>query len=71
MSNKNPTLIEIGRRIKIYRKKIRMSQENLAEECELDRSYLGSVERGERNVTILTLERIIKVLGVTYKEFFE
>ena len=41
-----------------------MSQEALAAEAELHRTYLGMVERSERNVTVLSLDRIAKALGV-------
>lgn len=40
------------------------SQEELAQRCEVHRTYIGSIERGERNVTLDTLERIARSLGV-------
>lgn len=42
-----------------------MSQEQLAETCDLHRTYVGSVERGERNVTLSTLETLAAALSVT------
>lgn len=42
-----------------------MSQENLALLAEVDRSYLGRVERGDNNVALLTLIRIAQALGLT------
>lgn len=41
------------------------SQEELAERCGLHRTYIGSIERGERNITLATLERIALALEVT------
>ncbi|MCC7146847.1 MAG: helix-turn-helix transcriptional regulator [Phycisphaeraceae bacterium] len=44
------------------------SQEELAARCGLHRTYIGSVERGERNVTLSTLEVLASVLGVSVPE---
>ena len=48
-----------------YRRDQNLSQEELAELCGLHRTYVGSVERGERNVTLSTLEAFAKALGVS------
>lgn len=45
-----------------------VSQEELAARCGLHRTYIGSVERGERNVTLSTLEVLASVLGVSVPE---
>lgn len=50
---------------------IGMSQENLALACGLDRSYVGSVERGQRNVSLLNIHRLAAALGVTLEELFK
>lgn len=42
-----------------------LSQEELADICGLHRTYVGSVERGERNVTLSSLELLAKALGVS------
>lgn len=55
---------EIGKRIKELRTKSELSQEKLSFECELDRTYIGSVERGERNISIINLYKIAKALKV-------
>ena len=51
--------------IRIFRKTKGLSQEELADMCNLHRTYVGSVERGERNVTLSTLEVIAGALGVS------
>ena len=63
--------IKIGNRIKELRKKSGLSQEKLANNCELDRTYVASVENGKRNISIVNLEKIVNALNVTLKEFFE
>ncbi|MNN61946.1 anaerobic benzoate catabolism transcriptional regulator [compost metagenome] len=54
---------ELGRRIRERRKAIELSQEALALACQLDRSYMGRIERGEMNVTVEKLYRIAQQLG--------
>lgn len=51
--------------IRRYRHDKNLSQEGLAEICGLHRTYVGSVERGERNVTLSTLEALASALGVS------
>jgi transcriptional regulator with XRE-family HTH domain len=51
--------------IRDFRRSKEISQEKLAEMCNLHRTYMGSVERGERNVTLSTLEVIAAALGVS------
>lgn len=54
--------------IKTFRREKGFSQEELAERCGLHRTYIGSVERHERNVTLSTLEALASTLGVTVAE---
>lgn len=51
--------------IRVYRKLKGLSQEGLADACGLHRTYVGSVERGERNVTLSSLEALGRALGVS------
>ncbi len=54
----------IGQRIRASRNSANISQEELAELAGLHRTYIGSVERGERNITVLNLIRIARALQV-------
>ncbi len=58
----------LSQNIRRFRKELNISQEELAEMCGLHRTYVGSVERGERNVTLSTLEAFSAVLGVSVAE---
>ena len=51
--------------IRSYRAIHNISQEKLADMCELHRTYIGSIERGERNVTLSTLEVLSKILNIS------
>ena len=57
-------LNNLGQRIRELRTKSDLSQEKLAFTCDLDRTYIGSVERGERNVSIINLQKIATALNV-------
>ena len=61
-------LVKLGDNIRFLRGKIEISQEELAYQAGLERSYLGKVERGQRNVTILSALKISKALGVELSE---
>jgi transcriptional regulator with XRE-family HTH domain len=64
-SKQDKILLEkVGNRIKDLRAKSGLSQEKLAFACELDRTYIGSVERGERNISVINLNKIAKALDV-------
>lgn len=58
----------LSENIRAFRKLHSISQEELADRCELHRTYIGSVEREERNVTLSTLEVLSKALEVSVTE---
>lgn len=58
----------LAENIRSYRKDHGLSQEALADICELHRTYIGSVEREERNVSLSTLEVLARALGVSVPE---
>ena len=62
---------KVGKRIKELRNKLGISQEELAFRSEIHRTYIASLEVGKRNVSIETLEKVVKALEVSLSEFFE
>ncbi|MDE7167250.1 MAG: helix-turn-helix domain-containing protein [Clostridia bacterium] len=60
----------VGKRVKELRNKIGISQEELADNAQLDRTYITSVECGKRNISIINIEKLANALNVTLAEFF-
>lgn len=67
--NKN-TVIKLGLKIRVERQKKKLSQEKLAELAELNRNFIGMIERGETNVTVKNLESIANALQMDIRELF-
>ncbi len=61
----------VGKRLRGYRTSIGFSQEKLAEKAGLHPTYIGQVERGEKNLTIESLEKITKALDIPMASVFE
>jgi len=57
-------LEQIGNRIRELRLDTDLSQEKLSFACDLDRTYIGSVERGERNISVINLRKIAQALNI-------
>lgn len=72
MAGKHKSEIQkrFGERVRELRKRKGLSQEALAFISELDRTYIGGGERGERNVSLLNIYRIAEALEVEPKELF-
>ena len=64
MAKKDQALVKLGKNLRKAREARGWSQEDLAFRCGVHRTYVGSVERGEYNVTILTLRKFTKALGI-------
>lgn len=62
---------KVGRRIREIRVKVNMSQKDLAYSSDLDRSYIASVESGQRNISIVNLEKIANSLNTSLSELFK
>ena len=61
----------VGRNLKMYRKRAGFSQEGLALECDIHRTYVSGVERGIRNPTVTVLEKLAKPLGINASRLLE
>ncbi len=60
-----------GKNVRSHREKLKISQEKLAELCDLHRTYIGAIERGERNVALENIQKIAKALGVKISILFK
>jgi len=63
--------IRFGKAICNRREKLGVSQEEFADMCELDRTYVGGVERGERNLSLINIEKIAVAFRVSMSELFK
>lgn len=64
-------LIELGKRIRTIRKENGISQERLAFLSGTDRSYMGRIERGEKNISVTKIYQICNALNISPKELFD
>ena len=68
---KKQILIKFGKRVREERLKLRLSQEKLAEKADVHRTYIGMIERAEKNITLENIEKISKALGVPIRSLFK
>lgn len=68
--NARQPLVAFGSRVRALREQLGWSQEELAERAGLDRTYVGGVERGERNIGLLNIQRLSAALKVSIAELF-
>lgn len=61
-------MVRFGKRLRDVREKVGISQEKLAEKANLHRTYVSSVERGKRNISLVNIERLAAALGVSMGE---
>jgi len=64
-------LIKFGLRVREIRKEMNLSQEELSFKADLHRTYIGMIERAEKNITLINIEKIAKALNVDIKELFD
>lgn len=62
---------KFGKKVRELRKGRGYSQEGFAFECDLHRTYIGCIERGEKNITITNIEKVAKALKVKIRDLFE
>ena len=68
MGRPDDILKRFGDRVRELRKHGGYSQEGFADECGLDRTYMGGIERGERNVALRNIGKIADALGISISE---
>jgi transcriptional regulator with XRE-family HTH domain len=71
MAKSKDILERFGQRVREQRKEQGYSQESFAPACELDRTYMGGIERGERNIALRNIEKIAETLGISISELME
>ncbi|MGE0932151.1 helix-turn-helix domain-containing protein [Peijinzhouia sedimentorum] len=64
-------LMKFGQRVRELRKEKKFSQEELSFNANLHRTYIGMIERGEKNLTLVNIEKIAKALDISVEEIFK
>ena len=62
---------KFGETVRQLRRNVKLSQEDFADKCGLHRTYIGSVERGEKTVTIESAKKIVTALNLKLWQFFQ
>ena len=68
MDNEKDLLKAFGAKVQQYRNKLGLSQEKFAEKANVHRTYIGTVERGETNLTLLNIYKLAKALEISPKD---
>jgi len=71
MQKRDPILAAFGRRVRTQRDAKGLSQEQLAEKADLDRTYISDIERGARNPGIKNVVRLARALGIPTAKLVE
>lgn len=67
----DPVLVALGEAIRRARSQLSLSQEALAVDADLDRSYMGGIERGEHNLTVMNVVKIAGALRIQPSVLFD
>lgn len=68
---KEPILLRFGKNLQECRKAQQLSQEQLAELAGVHRTYIGMIERAEKNITLCNIEKIAKALNISISKLLE
>jgi len=68
---KRDVLMKFGERVRDERIKLGLSQEALAAKAKVHRTYIGMIERAEKNITLENIEKVAKALNMRLSEFFK
>jgi len=68
---KKKILIEFGNKVRELRKDFGISQEELSYKADLHRTYIGMIERAEKNITLINIEKIAKALEIEVSELLK
>ena len=68
---KKSILVKFGKKIREVRVKRGLSQEALADIASVHRTYIGMIERAEKNITLLNIQKLSKALKIDIKELFD
>ena len=60
-----------GENVRKFRRKLNISQEELADKADLHRTYIGMIERAEKNITLVNIEKIANALNVKIKDLLD
>jgi transcriptional regulator with XRE-family HTH domain len=71
MAKREDILVRFGQRVRTLRQEQGYSQESFAAECGLDRTYMGGIERGERNLALRNIELIARSLKISLAELMQ
>ena len=71
MKSDRKILIKFGKKVKDIRKKRGLSQEGLAHKAGFHRTYIGMIERAERNITLVNIQKLANALGIKITELVD
>lgn len=70
MQSKNDILVKFGQKVRTFRKEKGLSQEQLAFKADLHRTYIGMIERAEKNITLINISKIADALEIKIEQLF-